>query len=161
MDLGTISAALTSLNAAGKIAQGLMSLKTMADVQSVAIDLNQKIIAAQTDIFAAQTAQAATIQRVRDLEEQITKMRNWEEQKERYKLTEPWGNGGFVYGVKESRKESEPAHWICTKCYDDGRRSILQPRPDKGLWLHMTCPTCNSSLQTGWRGIASPAFVPD
>jgi len=161
LDLGTISAAVNSLHTASKIAQGLMSLKTLAEVQSVAIDLNQKIIAAQGDIFAAQAAQSALIQRVSGLEEEITKMRNWEEQKQRYKLAEPWGNGGFVYGVEESRKGSEPAHWICTKCFDDGRRSILQPRPDKGLWLHMTCPSCNSSIPTNMRGITSPVYQPD
>ena len=46
-------------------------------------------------------------------------------QKKRYKLVIPWPQhavGSVAYALKESMKESEPPHLICTKCYEDGRR---------------------------------------
>jgi len=159
IDLGSIAAAFTSLNAVSKIAQGVMSLKTMAEVQSVAIDLNQKIISAQNDIFAAQAAQSGLVQKLHNLEEQIAEMRHWEEQKKNYRLAEPWGGGGLVYGVKESCKQSEGPHWICTKCYDDGRRSILNPIKDAKFYIVMTCPTCKAQIHTGMHGIGSPNYI--
>jgi rubrerythrin len=162
MDMGTIAAAASSLKVAGNIAAGLISLKTMADVQSKAIELNQKIIAAQHDIFAANAAQSAFVQRVSDLEKQIAQMKAREEQKKRYKLTNPWeGNPALVYALRASHKDSEAAHWVCTKCYDDGRRSILQPQKDKTGFILLYCPTCKAEIHTGWRGIGAAKYAAD
>ena len=90
MDMGSIAAAASSLKVAGDIAAGLISLKTMIEVQGKAIELNQKIIAAQHEIFAANAAQTVLVQRVDELERQIAQMKAWDEQKKRYKLTNPW-----------------------------------------------------------------------
>lgn len=160
MDMGSIAAAASSLKVAGDIAAGLISLKTMTEVQGKAIELNQKIIAAQHEIFAANTAQTALVQRVDALERQIAQMKAWDEQKKRYKLTNPWaGRPALVYALKEACKESEAAHWICTKCYDDGRRSILQPKEDKTRFLLLACPTCKAEIHTGYRGIGAAEYA--
>ena len=90
MDMGSIAAAASSLKVAGEIAAGLISLKNMAEVQAKAIELNQKLIAAQHEIFAANAAHSTLVQRVRELEQQIAEMKAWHEQKKRYKLTNPW-----------------------------------------------------------------------
>jgi len=162
MDMGTIAAAANSLKVAGDIATGLISLKTMSEVQAKAIELNQKLITAQHDIFSANAAQSALVQRVSDLEKQIAQMKAWDEQKKRYKLTNPWdGNPALVYALRASYKEAEAAHWICTKCYDDGRRSILQPQKDKTGFMLLTCPTCKAEIHTGWRGIGAAEYATD
>jgi hypothetical protein len=159
MDFGSIAAAVTSLKAAGDIASGLISIKTTAEVQSKAVELNQKILAAQYSIFEANAAQSALIQQVANLEKQIAQMSAWEEQKKRYKLAEPWGASALVYGVKTECKGSEEPHWICTKCYDDGRRSILNPSKDSKYFVIMVCPTCKAQIHTGMHGIGSPTYV--
>jgi hypothetical protein len=62
MDFGSITAAVGSLKAAGEIAKGLIGLKSDAEVQAKAIELNQKIIDAQHQIFAANTAQTSLLE---------------------------------------------------------------------------------------------------
>jgi len=162
MDMGSITAAATSLKVAGEIAVGLIGLKTTAEVQAKAVELNQKIIAAQHEIFAVNAAQSALIQRVSDLEHQIERMTAWNEQKTRYKLTNPWhGRPVLVYALRSLFKDSEAAHWICAKCYDDGRRSILQPNKDKNGFILLICPTCKSVIDTGYRGIGAPEYAED
>lgn len=124
MDIGSIAAATASLKVAGEIAVGLINLRADAEIQAKAIELNQKIIAAQHDVFAANAAQSALIQRIGDLEKEIAHIKAWEETKQRYKLISPW-NGAFVYALKAQCDTSEPPHWLCEKCYEDGRKSIL------------------------------------
>jgi hypothetical protein len=119
MDMGSIAAAASSLKVAGDIAAGLINLKTTAEVQTKAIELNQKIIAAQHDIFAANAAQSALVQRVGVLERQIAEMKAWDEQRKCYRLIHPWeGRPALVYALRASCRADEAAHWICTKCYE-------------------------------------------
>lgn len=131
MDMGSISAAVTSLRIAGDIAKGLVSLHTMAEVQSKAIELNQQIIDAQQQIFTANAAQTALVERVRDLEGQIARMEDWDAQKQRYKLAAPFA-GCMVYALQKSMSDGEPPHYLCTSCFQKAQRSILQGKEAGG-----------------------------
>jgi hypothetical protein len=53
----------------------------MAEVQSKAIELNQKIIDAQHQIFAANASQTTVVERARELEGQVARMKDWDTQK--------------------------------------------------------------------------------
>ena len=146
-----ITAAVGSLKVAGEIAVGLVNLKTMGEVQTKAIELNQKIISAQHEIFAAHTAQTALIQRVGELEKQIANMEAWETEKQRYQMVIPYP-GATVYALKKTMSEGEPAHYVCASCYQTGKRSILQcrePTVGKGVRLAVfSCPACKSETHT-------------
>src|SRR5438045_3437904 len=89
MDFSEIVSAANGLKIAGQIAVGLIDLKTTTEVQAKAIELNQKILSAQSDLFAASTKQTALVERIRDLEDQIARMKDWGAQKRRYKLMTP------------------------------------------------------------------------
>jgi len=96
------------------------------------------------------------------LKEKLMKQDAWDEQKKRYKLTTPWkgDSAAVVYAVKESYKETETAHWACPKCYDDGRRSILQPNK-AGEFIWLICATCNTKISTSFRSINAAEYVAD
>ncbi len=162
VDMGSIAAAVGSLRAAGEIAIGLVNLKTMAEVQAKAIELNQKIIAAQHDIFSAHAAQTASIQRISELEKQIADMEAWEAQKKRYQMVNPLA-GGIVYALKKSMSDGEPPHYICASCYQAGERSILQDGKDKDHWTFLICPipTCKSTVPTSYRGYPERKYAED
>src|SRR5438067_8029597 len=117
--MGSIAAAVSSLKGASDIAKGLFSLHTMAEVQSKAIELNQAIIDAQHQIFAANAAQAQLVERVRELEDQIAAMKDWNAQKQRYKLAQPF-SGCMVYALQKPMSEGEPPHYICAACFQKG-----------------------------------------
>jgi hypothetical protein len=60
MDMG-ITAAVGSLKAAGEIANELINLKTTTEVQAKAIELNEKTVDAEHQIFAAHAAQSTLL----------------------------------------------------------------------------------------------------
>ena len=148
MDLALIQGAIGSLQAAGTIAKGLLNLKSLADVQGKVIELQSAILAAQRSALSAQAEQSAMIQQVANLEKEVARMKAWEETKQRYQLISAW-DGGFVYALKQPLGEAtEPPHWICAKCYEDGRKSVLQSSYNFGAVgdTEYICPACSAIL---------------
>jgi hypothetical protein len=101
------------------------------------------IISAQQGTTAALMEQAAMIQQISHLEKEITDIKVWEEEKQRYQMIAPWP-GVFVYALKESCKGSEPAHWICEPCYQEGRKSLLHnaQKREHRTFHTVKCPRC-------------------
>jgi len=162
MDLGSITAAWGSMKAVGELAKGFVSLHSAAEVQARAIELNQKIIDAQNAIFAAQTTQTALVDRVRELESQIARMKDWDAQKQRYQLATPFP-GCMVYALKKTMSDGEPPHYLCTSCFQKGQRSILQGVEGRGHRNTSTyhCPVCNSDAITIWSNVIAPQYLED
>lgn len=142
-DMATLQSAITGLQAAGQIAKSLHELSASIDIKTKVIDLQAAILSAQQSALAAQSDQLALIQRVRDLEKEVADIKAWEEEKQRYQLIEPW-RGCFVYALKESSKGAEPPHWVCTRCYQEGRKSILNNHTHyKPTYMHvLKCSHC-------------------
>lgn len=159
MNLALIQGAITGLQVASDLAIGLGKLNTLAQVQAKSIELGQIIVSAQSATLSAYSDQAAMIEEVRALKEEIVRVKAWEAQKQRYKLTNLWDGAAVVYALKESMSESEPAHWICTKCYEDGSRMILQPRTGKDGFTLLACPACKSEIHSRYREIGPADYV--
>lgn len=136
---------------AGEIFAGLGAFKTMFDMAKGLKDINDAairntaVIALQDQILTAQAAQAALIQRVGDLEGQLTQFEQWGREKERYRLAE-LPPGVFVYTIKEEARGAEPTHSICAKCYEDRRKSVLNWGESSNGLTKLHCPSC------GWQG---------
>ena len=75
-------------------------------------------------------------------------------------MTSPW-EGALVYALKEQCKASEPPHWICTKCYEDGRKSILNPVAGARGFFKITCPICKSEIQSLFTNAKKAEYVED
>jgi len=150
-DMALIQGAITSLQTASDIAKSFLKLKSIADNQGKVIELQSAILAAQTSALAAQSEQSSMIQRIRDLEEEIARVKAWKETAERYQLVSPW-TGAFVYALKKQSGSTEPPHWLCQKCYEDGNKSILQRAADSAVTWAYNCSRCNTKLwlHGGW-----------
>lgn len=150
------------LAAAAKVLQSLKDVLGGKDARAEISQLYDIILAAQADALQASIKERAMLGRIGDLEKELAQAQAWDEQKSRYKLVNPWpGNAVLVYALKESCKASEAPHWICTKCYDDGRRTILQPTKDAKGWVLLRCATCRSEIHTEWRGISAAKYAPE
>ena len=135
------------LKIAANIAVGLSKIHTSAEVDAKAIELQRIILNLLGDAVSAQAQQSAMVHRIGDLEEEIRRIKAWEETKQRYELYEPTV-GTFVYVLKVQGIDTEPTHWICTNCYDDGRRSILQLNRVGHEVNHYICPSCKSDIMS-------------
>ena len=144
VDLSAISSGLASLKAATDIAGGLVNLRDTTKFQGAVVELQSKILAAQSDQFAM-------LQRIRELETKMAELQAWEAQKKRYQLRD-YGGNTFAYELKASEANGEPAHRICPVCYEQGRRAILQfdfrttQAQDK-----YACHACKSAFDFGIR----------
>ena len=161
MDIGSITATISGLKAAGDIVNSILELKTSDSINTAVREANSHLLSVQREMLAAQSNQLAMIEEIRTLKEKIIHMEAWETEKQRYKLTSPWNTGSVVYALKESMKESEPPHYICTNCYENGRKSILNPYIPNSSFVSYGCPVCKAEKRTGVRGKPKPEYTTD
>ena len=86
-------------------------------------------------------------EKARKLEEDLKKLKNWELEKERYELKKIQVDG-VVYALKPSFAENEPEHYLCTTCFEDRKKRILQNRFIEGFgeWY---CSDCGLTIFRG------------
>jgi hypothetical protein len=148
-----ISAGLTSLKTALDIAKALWTINDAAERNSKIIDLQRAIGDAQLSAINAREAHAAQIDRIRELEQEIARLKAWEGEKQRYEMKVPQA-GVTVYALKPSMADGEPSHWLCANCYQQGKKRILQGRGDGMFSISWGCPDCKATL------IAEPGTMP-
>lgn len=144
MDIPSIASAISGLRSAAEIARAMKGLHDQADIQIKVIDLQSAILDAQSSALAAQSEQLTMIQRINDLEKEIPDVKAWQAEKQRYQLITPW-DGCHVYALKDASKGTDPPHWICPHCFEDGRKSILHntDKHDRRTRLIIQCPRCS------------------
>lgn len=150
MDFTSIATATSSIKAAVDIAKTLVEVKSFADFETMASELRERIVAAQVATLEAQSEQSAMIQRISDLVKEIARLETWSAERQRYELSNLWNSGVVAYGLKKSMSNSESAHYICTNCYDDGRKSILQPQKRQGGRFMLLCPKCKAEFHSNY-----------
>ena len=137
---------ISGLKLAGDIAKSFLELKSVFEVQGKVVELQSAILSAQSSALSANAAQATMIEEIRNLKEEIARIKAWESEKKRYQLISPW-NGTVVYALKKSMSDSKPPHWICTNCYENGRKSILNQHHKPGSFIEFICPVCKAPIQ--------------
>jgi len=160
MDLGAIQGMLVSLKAATDVSKALFDLKVTADVQTKIIDLQGALLAAQSSALEAVNSQHALQERIRELEAQVKDTQDWGVQAQRYALVCPWRGPAQVYALRSAEAAGEQPHYLCTNCFHNKKRIILNPTSKDG-WVYLVCPACKSSIATGFRGIGAPKFAED
>lgn len=158
MVMPIIQGTITSLKAAGDIINGMLELKTLSEVQGKIIDLQRAILDAQSSALSANADQSEMVEEISALKKEISDIKAWETQKKRYKLVAPW-DGALVYALKETMSKSEPPHWICTKCYEDGRKSILNPEQNERRRYVFICPVCGAKAQSPYTSAMKQEYV--
>lgn len=139
VDATVIQAGLSSLKSLMDLAKAVKEMDATVDRNGLAIEFQEKIL-------AAQTAQSALVDTIGDLEKKLTCFETWESEKERYELHEI-RNGQFVYRTKETMEPSEPPHQICASCYQHSHKSILQSQNwMPGRCEVLICMDCGSVI---------------
>lgn len=130
---------------------GVSALKTAFDIAKGLKDIddatrrNAAIIELQEKILSAQSAQSELVETVGELKKRVTELETWETDKQRYELQEIWP-GLFCYAVKDSMRGSEPPHRICANCYSSGKKSFLQKPISGEYYDEYRCNTCGEKI---------------
>jgi rubrerythrin len=142
--VGEAIAGLGAIKTAFDLAKGLKEINDAANRNAAVIELQEKIL-------TAQQAQAALVERVNELEEEVASFEAWDAEKQRYKLTD-YGGGTFAYALKPEAAQGEPAHRICPACYQKRDVSILQfGFRTSGGQDKYNCPSCKTEYDFGQR----------
>ena len=150
MDIGSITATVTGIKTAGDIINSILEMKTSDAINTAVREATAHLIAVQREALASQSEQSAMIEEIRNLKEKIVNLKAWETEKKRYHLKDLWNTGVVAYALKESMSNSEPPHYLCTNCYGEGRKSILNPQKRENGRLMLLCPACKSEFHSSY-----------
>jgi len=140
-----ITAALSGIKTVGELTALILKTKVDSTVTEKAIESQGAIIALQNTMLTLQTEYQSLLQEKDRLEKLLIDMDQWETEAQKYQLTKV-GNGAFVYALKADQADSAPEHWLCTTCYQQNRKSILQMAGKTlGRWYY-ECPKCQTRV---------------
>jgi hypothetical protein len=127
-----VFAGLTALKTAFDIARGLKDIDDATRRHAAIIELQEKILAAQSE-------QASLVERVGELKSRVAQLEAWDRDKARYQLTDIGGGGGLhAYTLRPGMENGEPPHNL---------KSILQPEArSPGRCDVLACNRCGSDL---------------
>jgi len=154
IDLTLLPSAMAGLKGAIDITSALVKTNNIVDVNAKAIELQQIIIKLQQDIFSAQDSQRLANEEIQSLKKEISELKNVGRDLTRYKLCSPHF-GCTVYGISKDDESNEPAHYLCSNCFQSGKKSILNPKINEKNFVDFVCPTCRASMSTGYRGVSA------
>ena len=146
-----IMVAYQGLKIAFDLLQGLNATSKEAAINEVKVQLTRHILEAQQTLTAANAAQSDAAERIRSLEQEIVRLKDWEADKQRYELKDT-GQGSLAYALKPSMDQGEPEHWLCPACYQQGKKSILKHETiPEGRARSLVCHPCGMDIIT--RGV--------
>ena len=130
LDVNAIAGMITGVKAAAELVQLAISARDVEVVRKKAIELRGEILAVQSIALEAQAEQFALQNQVRELEKEVADLKAWDAEREKYQLANVRegsdGGGAFAYVLKDDVGSTEPKHFICPNCYQQGQKSILQ-----------------------------------
>jgi hypothetical protein len=139
--VGEVFAGLSAIKAAFDVS------KTLADIHDVATR-DRAVIELQKEILSAQAAQIDLVERVRELEKEVTGFETWDAEKQRYELKNV-GYSAFAYMLKPEERGVSPPHFVCTNCYEHKHIAIIQYIRVQGVGPTWQCPGCENRIDPG------------
>jgi len=126
--IAEITLGIEAIKVATGLLQVLNATSTEIQINEVKIGLQRALLEAQSGLFAAQQADAASLARIHDLERQIAEIEDWKAEKARYEL-KPVGPGASAYVLKAAMEGNQSGPWYCPNCFEGGKKSVYQKLP--------------------------------
>ena len=128
-------AALSGLSTAKNLLQSAIDARDFVKLQAAISDLNNRIIDLQNSCMATQQENATLTNSVRNLEEEIRKRKDFQEDLMDYELRHT-ARGGLVYVNKNVMSTAGNSVYLCANCVNQGKKTYLQPdQKSRGFFL--------------------------
>ena len=141
MDVNSIAALFSGLKSAHELLTAMEHTREFVQNGTQLSQLTRSLLDAQAAAMALQLEQHSLTARIQELEDQLKSKIKWEEQAADYKLTQLPPLGVYAYELQGDNAAGKPRHYICAHCYEDERKSILQPR-SRGFTRYLFCNAC-------------------
>lgn len=163
--IAEIAGGMAALKSASELTKALMDLRDTSIVQAKAIELQRQILAAQESALAANERQSTLLEEIKALKAEIAELKNWNGDKSNYEM-KTVGSGAFAYLPRPNDDPRAADHWLCVKCFDEGKRGVLQHqgRTKDNRHAIFGCPICKNTIQVHWNtypgAVRQPAQEP-
>jgi rubrerythrin len=149
MPVAEIAAAVTGIRSALDITKAMVGLRDAEAFRAKSIELQGVVLEALDKAIEARESYSTQSDRVRALEAEVASLKAWDADKQRYELEEV-SHGAMAYVLKKETQGTEPIHWLCASCYNNGKKSILQLGREKmdpaGRIPGWDCPSCKATI---------------
>ncbi|MFI8383340.1 hypothetical protein [Pseudomonas sp. NPDC079086] len=142
--LDWFAGAVASANAAKEISQSLMTLRDEELIRSKVFDLTNSLMDLQQQLMTAQIQQMELVRKVTELESELDTLQLKSQDRDKYKLHR-FFTGTYAYVMAEAFRGSEPDHFICSHCFEKGKRVTLQTSY-KSFASTLECPDCKTQI---------------
>ena len=150
-----ISAALASLKTVTDLVKAAGSMANYGEMLAAVNTVQEKLSQALIANLASAEKQAALLERVRELEEEAMKLKDWEAKSKDYVLQAVGvEQRHFAQVYKPALQSAQARHWACTKCFQERKLYVLNAH---GLHQYR-CPNCGTEITPIIRG-GSPAPI--
>ncbi len=144
VDISAISGAMSALKGTKDIIDAMVGLRDAAAFREKQLELQSKIMDAQSAVFKANEERTELLTKLAALEQKLAALENWDEEKQRYKRVSI-ARHVVAYTLKEDETPDAADYWLCATCFDDHRKTYLQQVPISiGRSLVVACPRCKS-----------------
>jgi len=146
MAVPELTMALSSIKGALELIKLISESRKDSIIKEKTIDLRNTIMDIQMSFTELYEKYSALLSENDKLKKEIKQIHQWEVTKSHYDLMKSVF-GTFVYAPNKSYPNIQPLHYLCTNCYDNGKKSILQvvKTPSSTCYIY-ECPSCNMKI---------------
>lgn len=127
------------------VAKGISALSSEVERNLAVVEIQRLVLDGNANLMAAQQSHAEALKRIDDLEKEILRLKDWSAEKQNYQL-KSIDPSGFAYMPKSGMENGEPRHWLCTNCYQNSEKSILQMKGTIGQFAVYHCNRCSGEM---------------
>ena len=144
---GELQALAASLSTITSIAKTMVDLRDAAKLNSIMIELQGAILEAQSHAMSAQQEHFSLSDRVKELEKECMRLKDWSAEKQNYALQEV-AIGIFAYVQDATVQPGSSTKKFCANCFDSGKKSLLQEglSAKPGRKRELTCHGCGKTV---------------
>jgi hypothetical protein len=139
-------AAISGIKIAMDMAKGIAALKSETEINQAVIDIQRTLLDAQSAALSDKNLIAELHDKARRLQSEIDGKTLWAVEAQKYALGKS-PRGVFYYQLRPELAGTEIGHFLCTTCFDNGRKSILHAsiRTDGGDFVQ--CHVCKIDVK--------------
>ena len=135
-DIDSFNYSLDSIKSLIDIIAKIQINKKEPDKEINLIEFDKQILIVENAVLSLDIQKNEIEKERSEFEKKLTRYKNWEIEKENYEFVSPT-IGFFVYSSKNGDGSSKPMHWLCSQCYENHTKSILQLVQSKPLIINI------------------------
>jgi len=138
-----LSGLISSFQAIQNIAKSMLDIREFQNLNAKVVELQQIIISAQNQAMTAQQSHSVQSERIRELENECMRLKDWSAEKQRYSAREI-APGVFACIENTCVGGFQGAQKLCTNCFEQGNKSLLQQSLEEKRHISLSCHRCKA-----------------